>query len=193
MFLVVGLGNPGRRYQKTRHNLGFIVLDVLAKRWGLEFSEHPAVDALVARGSFSGQQVMLLKPQTYMNLSGLAVGPVLKEAHIPLEKLILVHDDMDLPPGALKIKQGGSSGGHKGVASVIEAAGGQDFLRVKLGIGRPQGGQEAEHYVLARFKPQEKKLIEEAVERAAEALECIITEGPQKAMSIFNQRRPSAS
>jgi|Deesub1362A_J573_1020465.scaffolds.fasta_scaffold00102_66 PTH1 family peptidyl-tRNA hydrolase len=187
MLLVVGLGNPGRPYSRSRHNLGFMVLEALARQEGLRFREHPA-PALVARARIAAQEVLLAKPLTFMNRSGLAVKALLRELGLGPSGLLLVHDDMDLPPGALKIRQGGSAAGHKGVASVIQALGTEEFLRLKLGIGKPPPGQ-GEGYVLSPPGPKEEPLIREAVALAVEALQCLLAEGPQKAMSLYNRPR----
>jgi PTH1 family peptidyl-tRNA hydrolase len=189
MRLVVGLGNPGRRYRGTRHNVGFRVVDLLARRWGV--SLRPEGAAEVAEARFAGQPVLLAKPLTYMNLSGQAVGELVRRWRIPPSSVLVVYDDMDLPTGALRVRARGSAGGHRGVASVLEALGTSEVPRVRVGIGRP--GTDAVDHVLSRFTEAEEPLVAEAVERAAEAVETVLREGIQRAMDRFNRRTAPAS
>lgn len=183
MWLVAGLGNPGRKYAWTRHNVGFLVVEEIAGRLGLEFRERP--DYRICSGSIGGDSVIFLEPLTFMNRSGSAVKEIIRKNNIVHEKLIVIHDDLDLGSGSLKIRKKGSSGGHKGVESIIQNIGGNAFLRVKVGIGRDPL-LPTEDYVLARFRKEELPAIREAVVAAADAVECIITLGPDKAMNTFN-------
>ncbi len=179
-FLVVGLGNPGRRYANTRHNAGFLVLDRLAAAEGVAFREKG--EALLAEWG----RGWLMKPLTYMNLSGRAVAPFLRRKGIPLERLLVVHDDMDLPLGRIRLKHGGSSGGQKGVASIIEALGEGGFDRLRIGIGRPPAGVDPVDWVLSPFAPGERAVLERVLEAAAEAIRVWEKEGLIAAQSRFN-------
>lgn len=189
MWLVVGLGNPGKEYANTRHNAGFLVVDRLAKRAGLRVTKSLR-QALVGEGLLAGDRVALAKPQTYMNLSGHAVVGLLGWYKLPPEQLIVVYDDKDLPPGRLRIRPDGSHAGHKGMGSVIESLGTRQVSRVRVGIGRPAEEQRGDErqigYVLAPFSKEEKLLIEEALDRAADAVEVIIADGVEAAMQRFN-------
>lgn len=183
MWLVVGLGNPGRRYARTRHNAGFLVLDAFAAITRLEFRER--TDYLICNGSLGGEKIFLMKPLTFMNRSGGAVRKVAEKFGIPPERIVVVHDDLDLATGRLKIRKKGSSGGHKGVESVIQSIGANNFIRLKIGIGR-DGLMAVEDYVLSKFRRDELPLVREAVACAVEAIRSVITEGIEKAMNKFN-------
>ncbi len=183
MWAIVGLGNYGSKYAKTRHNLGFMVLDLIAESLGMDFKEKK--DYMIAKGSMSGHDVLLIEPLTFMNLSGIAVREVLKKYNLAPEDLVVIHDDLDMEAGKLKIKRGGSSGGHKGIESIIQQAGMKEFIRVKIGIGRAIG-MPAEDYVLKKFKREEIPIIKDAIKRAADAIPVIISEGAEKAMNRFN-------
>ncbi len=183
MWLLVGLGNPGIRYARTRHNIGFMVLDRLAVCLGLSFREKTEYRA--CSGSISGHKVVLMEPLTFMNRSGSAVRKVFSKYAVLPENIIVIHDDLDLASGRLKISKRGSSGGHKGIESVIQNLGTQDFIRVRVGIGRDPL-IPTEDYVLSRFRKAEQALINEAVSRAVEAISCMIEEGVDKAMNRFN-------
>lgn len=186
MRVIVGLGNPGVAYQRTRHNLGFRVIERLAERWAIPLTRR-ALLSLIGEGHYRGEQVLLVQPQTYMNRSGDAVARVCTFYHVNLGDLILVHDDLDLPLGRIRIKRGGGgAGGNRGVASVIAALGSKDFVRVKIGIGRPPPHQDPADYVLQPFTQPEEAFILPAVERAADAVEALLGEGIEKAMARFN-------
>ncbi len=183
MWLIVGLGNPGVRYARTRHNIGFMVLDRLAESLGLSFREK--TDYRVCSGSISNHKVVLMEPLTFMNRSGSAVKKVFSGYTVPPEQVIVICDDLDLETGRLRIRKSGSSGGHNGVESVIQNLGTRDFIRVRIGIGRDPL-IPAEDYVLSRFRKDENALIKEAVSSAVDAISCIVTEGPDRAMNRFN-------
>lgn len=183
MWLIVGLGNPGARYARTRHNIGFLVVDECADRLRTAFSEKP--DYMICSGSIEDSRVVLLEPLTFMNLSGRAVKKVLGKYNVQPENLIVVHDDLDLGTGKLKIRKKGSSGGHRGVESIIQNIGTKEFIRLKIGIGRSEF-VPTEEYVLSKFRKDEIPLIREAVVNAADAVDCIIRLGVEKAMNSFN-------
>lgn len=190
--LVVGLGNPGIGYSRNRHNVGFMSISYLAKSHGMRFEKTKA-DARVAEGSIGGIAVMLARPQTYMNASGRAVGALLKKLNLSAEDLIVIHDDLDLATGRIRLRKGGSSGGHKGVQSIIDSINSSDFTRVRIGIGRPAAAEELEerekdvvNYVLSDFKDDERLVIDREIPRVAEAVECLISGGLVTAMNRFN-------
>jgi len=183
LWLLVGLGNPGSRYTKTRHNIGFMVLDALTAQIGLAFRER--TDYRASDGFMENERIIFMEPLTFMNRSGVAVKKVADKHAVPPERIIVVHDDLDLPAGKLKIRKKGSSGGHKGIDSLIQNLGSRDFIRVKIGIGRdPLLPTEA--FVLSKFRRDEIPLIREAVSQASHAITCIISEGPDRAMNKFN-------
>jgi len=183
LWLLVGLGNPGLRYARTRHNIGFMVLDRLAESLDLSFRE--MTDYRACSGSISGHKVVLMEPLTFMNRSGSAVSKLFSKYAVLPANLIVVHDDLDLEAGKLKIRKKGSSGGHKGIESVIQNLGCQDFIRVRIGIGRDPF-VPTEDYVLSKFRKDEKSLIKDAVQKAADAVCSIIIDGADKAMNAFN-------
>lgn len=183
MHLIVGLGNPGDEYEKTRHNFGFWVVDALALRWGFKFKASK-FQAMVALGEWEGEKRLLLKPETYMNLSGEAVRPAFDFYKVRPEEVLVVTDDLDLPLGRLRMAASGGSGGHNGMKSISQHLGTQGFPRLRLGIGR--GLETPKDFVLSRFSKEEKKLALETVERAADAVECFLKEGIEKAMNRFN-------
>jgi PTH1 family peptidyl-tRNA hydrolase len=185
MWLIIGLGNPGKGYRSTRHNVGFRVVDRLAREQGIQFSKRRG-GARIGEGRVGRQKVILAKPLTYMNKSGLAVKRLVKALGIPLDRLVVVHDDLDLACGRMKIKETGGHGGHKGVQSIIEELGSADFPRVKVGIGKPPDPEEGADYVLSRFAADERALVKESVEQAVEAIEAIIVSGKDKAMNRYN-------
>ena len=186
MKLVVGLGNPGERYASHRHNAGFLVTDHLAGECGISFGLHK-FNGLIGRGIISSVSVLIIKPQTYMNLSGVAVGQVARFFHLEPADVIVVHDDLDLSFGDIRIKIGGGDGGHKGVRSVIDHLG-ADFVRVRFGIGKPSERELVEQYVLNPFSDSEMKMVPGFVERASNAVSEIISRGVQAAMNTCNVR-----
>ena len=184
--LIVGLGNPGPRYANNRHNVGFQCLDRLAQAHGLAFQKREN-KALSARGQIAGVEVILAKPQTYVNLSGQAVERLAWSYQVPLEDILVIYDDMDLPLGRIRLRPGGGAGGHKGVRSIIEHLDSRDFPRLRVGIGRPPGRMDPVDYVLGDFTPEERPVIEEAYERAIAAVECWLREGIVAAMNKYNR------
>jgi PTH1 family peptidyl-tRNA hydrolase len=174
MWLIAGLGNPGDEYADTRHNAGFMVIDALSARFSIPLRQK-ASDYIFGRGFMEERKVILIKPFTFMNRSGIAVMDAIRKNE-ELEDILIVHDDLDLEPGVIKIKKSGSSGGHNGVQSVIDHLGSKDFIRIKVGIGRP-ARMPAERYVLRPFAKKERPLIEEAVETAADAIIDILKKG----------------
>ena len=185
MRVIVGLGNPGPEHRKTRHNLGFWVVDHLAKRWTTTLSRK-AFLSLVGEAQWRGEKILLLEPQTYMNRSGEAVAKVRNLYHLDLADLVIVHDDLDLPSGQLRIKRGGGgAGGNRGVASIIETLGSKEFVRVKIGIGRPPGRRDPAHFVYSPYSSR-RRFILPAVDRAVCAIEAILSEGVDKAMALFH-------
>ncbi len=186
MLLIVGLGNPGRQYEKTRHNLGFRVIDLLAERWSFDHYD-ARFDGEVGKGRAHGQQVLLLKPQTFMNLSGASVAACARAHKIAPSAVWVAHDDIDLPLGRLRMRVSGSSGGHNGVASVIERLGSPEFLRFRMGVGRPQSPIAIEDYVLQPFGAEEKEKAIALVAHAADAVEAALRDGPTRTMNLFNR------
>lgn len=182
--LLVGLGNPGARYALTRHNLGFRVVELLARRWGAG-AWHPACESLVVETQVAGLGVWLAKPQTYMNRSGSAARQLARQSGVEIGRIVVVHDDLDLPLGRLRIRVRGGHGGHNGLRSVIESLGTTEFVRLKLGIGRPPEGVGVVDHVLTPFLQQEEAALPEFLARAVEAVESIIVEGPEGAMNLF--------
>jgi len=185
--LIAGLGNPGVRYSYSRHNIGFLVLDALARLEGIEINREK-FGSCIGRGMVSGVPVILTKPQTFMNLSGVAVGKLSGYFGINAEDIIIVHDDMDFPIGDVRVKIGGGAGGHKGLISVIDHLGGLEFVRIRMGIGRPDAGEMAEGYVLERFSENEMQMLPRTVERACDAVIEVISSGVQATMNKFNVR-----
>jgi PTH1 family peptidyl-tRNA hydrolase len=186
--LIVGLGNPGREYAATRHNIGFMVVDRLAHKLGLAV-EKKKFNALLGQGQIRSEKVLLAKPQTYMNLSGEAVAALLNWYKLGPADLIVVFDDMDLPPGKLRIRPEGSSGGHKGMESIILALGTDLFPRLKIGVGRPETpGFDGADYVLSRLTAGDVKIFEESVNLAVDAICCLVDEGLETAMNEYNKK-----
>ena len=188
MKIVVGLGNPGREYQPTRHNVGFFLLDALAKDLDAT-SWKESQRELISETRIDGEKILLVKPQTFMNLSGESVGNLVSFYKIPLEDLIVAHDDMDLPVGKIRIRPKGSGGGHHGIESIIQHVGSSEFPRVRIGVGRPHENFSVISHVLAPFSSEERNLIDTAIEDLLPAVRCIITDGIDIAMNRFNPRR----
>jgi peptidyl-tRNA hydrolase, PTH1 family len=184
-WLVVGLGNPGPGYSGNRHNVGFMVADLLAQRMGGRFKAHKS-RADVLEGRLAGQRVVLAKPRSYMNESGGPVSSLRDFFKVPLERLVVVHDELDLPYGALRLKMGGGDNGHNGLKAVRRSLGSGEFHRVRFGIGRPPGRMDAAAFVLRDFGAAERKQLDVDVDRAADAVEALVTEGLESAQNTFN-------
>jgi PTH1 family peptidyl-tRNA hydrolase len=189
MLLVAGLGNPGEEYRSTPHNLGFLVVDRLAERHGIRIHRKDS-KAFVGLGEIEGRTVMLAKPQTFMNLSGTSLQPLMEKHAIPPSELLVIYDELDLPWMAVRIKPKGSAAGHKGMTSVIRSLGTSEIARVRIGIhpGHPLGS--GAEFVLAPFKRSQEKELEELIDYAADAVRSIIAEGVEKAMTKYNRRAP---
>ncbi|MBE9179763.1 aminoacyl-tRNA hydrolase [Oculatella sp. LEGE 06141] len=189
--LIVGLGNPGAKYDRTRHNVGFEAIDILARRWQITLSENRKFQGFVGEGRGSHQdKIRLLKPSTYMNLSGQSIRAVIDWFKLPPESVLIIYDDMDLPVGRLRLRQSGSAGGHNGMKSAIAHLGTQNFPRMRIGIGNPKGanGGETVSHVLGRFAPAETQVIQDVMQLVVEATELSLKQGIPKAMSLYNNR-----
>lgn len=192
--LIVGLGNPGSKYHKTRHNVGFDAVDLMSKAWRIPLSENKRFNGEFGEGlPPSGQKVRLLKPLTYMNRSGQSIRAVMDWYKIPVSSMVVIYDDMDLPAGRLRLRLSGSAGGHNGMKSAIAHLGTQDFPRIRIGVGRPK--KEADDpvvsHVLGKFSAQESKMVEEVLYWVLSAVEVSLKEGFSKAMSLYNGRDAS--
>ncbi len=185
MHLIVGLGNPGREYAWTRHNLGWQVAAYLAEEWRLPLGKK-GLDSVWGQGRVGGETVILAQPTTYMNLSGQAVSLLLSYFKLSPDKLVVIHDDLDVPLWRLKIVERGGAGGHRGVASIISHLHTEEFLRVKLGIGRPPPQMPTENYVLSHFPADAAENVAQLIERAAGAVDCLIREGVSAAQNRFH-------
>jgi PTH1 family peptidyl-tRNA hydrolase len=189
MKLIVGLGNPGHSYARHRHNVGFICLNHFARSQGIKFDRKKGL-ARIGAGKVAGNEVVLARPQTFMNNSGRSVSRLVEKFYIDLNDLIVIHDDLDLPLAKIRLSFGSSSGGHKGINSIIQELGSQDFIRVRIGIGRPNKPQISEDdiiaYVLSDFLPAEKRAINNIIPKVSEAILCLLKEGLTTAMNRFN-------
>jgi PTH1 family peptidyl-tRNA hydrolase len=185
-YLIVGLGNPGREYRLNRHNVGFMLLDRLAARHGLPAFTRRQGKALISTGTLGEAGLVLAKPQTYMNLSGEAVAPLLRFYNLPLERLLVCFDDIDLPVGTLRLRPEGGSAGQGGMKSIIQHLGTENFPRLRLGVGRPPGSKAAAGYVLKDLRGEDLEIMESALDKAADAVECFLKEGLVTAMNRFN-------
>ena len=188
-FLIVGLGNPGKEYRETRHNIGFMTVDRIAERLGITFTRTQS-KALITDGRYQGQRIYLAKPQTFMNASGQAVGALLKFYKIPYANLLIAYDDVDLPFETIRMKPSGGSAGHRGMKNIIQQIGTQNFPRLRLGVGRSYGPKQAADYVLKPFTKEEYEFLNVYIDRAAEAALVYTTEGIDQAMSVYNRREP---
>jgi peptidyl-tRNA hydrolase, PTH1 family len=187
LWLIVGLGNPGPEYRGTRHNVGFLVVDELASRGGTKVRK-TKMGALYASEWLGQEEVALLKPQTYMNRSGLAVASWVRALQLSPSKLIVIHDDLDLSPFRIRIRKDGSHGGHRGVFSIVREVGTKDFIRIRIGIGRPAEGKSSVDYVLQTFSPDERASLGDVIQRAADAVQALIDQGLDAAMNCFNSK-----
>lgn len=185
LYCIVGLGNPGVQYSQTRHNAGFLTVDRLLEKMGVTSLKND-FRSLYAKTQWNGNPLVLVKPQTYMNLSGEAVRPLLDYFKIPLERVIVVYDEMDLPLGALRFRLEGSAGGHRGLASIIQHLGTDRVARLRIGIGRPPEGMEVSDYVLSGFSGVDKKVFEESILKAAEACIAFVDKGADYTMNHYN-------
>ena len=187
MKLIVGLGNPGREYAANRHNLGFKCLNRFAREWGIRFDKKHGL-ARTGSGELAGHKIVLARPQTYMNLSGESVSRLVKKFRIEQDGLLVIHDDLDLLPGRIRIRRDGGSGGHKGIASITACLGNPDFIRLRVGIGRPGDGDEAAitGYVLSDFTPEESKIMAGVIPVVSEATLCFLSDGLEAAMNKYN-------
>jgi PTH1 family peptidyl-tRNA hydrolase len=185
-FMIVGLGNPGPRYSKTRHSVGFEVIEDISREFIIPLKMHPA-NARVGRGRIRSREVVLVQPMAYMNLSGNPVYQLARSFGLSCEDMLIVHDDMDLAFGRIKIKEKGGSGGHNGIQSLIDAFGGGDFARLRMGIGRPEAGMNAVDHVLSSFKLEESKMLEHIISRARDATVTVLCNGAKEGMTRFNR------
>ena len=185
-FLIVGLGNPGREYAGTRHNIGFVTLERLAKRLALDWQVNKKFTAHLAKGSHGDKTLLLCEPQGYMNVSGKTVAPLARYYHIPADRIVVVLDDLDLPLGTLRMRPGGGTGGHRGLESISDCLGTGEFPRLRLGIGRPAPARDVSGFVLGKFTKDESGQLEKVLEKGADQLECWMNRGLQTAMNNYN-------
>ena len=188
MYYIVGLGNPGIQYENTRHNAGFIAIDYLARKYSIDVRKIK-FKSLIGQGVISGQKVMLVKPQTYMNNSGEAIREIYKYFDFDHDKLIVIYDDIDIDFGSIRIRKKGSAGTHNGMKSIIYNLEFDDFPRIKVAVGKKPSYMDLANFVLSGFSKQEAKIIEEEVKFASDAIEMILEEGIEKSMSMFNSKR----
>lgn len=188
IFVVVGLGNPGKQYEQTKHNVGFLVIDKLAEKYEIPMTklQHKA---FVGSGIIKGKKVLLVKPQTFMNLSGESVREIVNFYKVPQERFVVIYDDTSLPMGQIRLREKGSHGGHNGIRNIIQLMGTDVFGRVKVGIGEKPNGWDLADYVLAKFEQNDLPLMEEGMDKAAQAVEWILSRGMQDAMNRMNQRQ----
>ena len=187
--LIVGLGNPGNKYAQTRHNVGFDLLDSLAKRWQISFSDRKQFQGLYGEGiGRSNTKIRLLKPQTFMNLSGQSVRSTIDWFKLPPESVLVVYDDLDLPLGKIRLRLSGSAGGHNGMKSIISHLGSQKFPRVRIGIGKSAGEKDTISHVLGKFSEPEKPVINEVIYLVNDAIEVSLKQGVEQAMNLYNSR-----
>jgi PTH1 family peptidyl-tRNA hydrolase len=187
VYLIIGLGNPGKRYEKTRHNIGFMALEKLAAQWEIDLKQK-SFDAFWGKGVIAGHNILLAEPQTFMNLSGTAVRQLQSFFKTDISNLIVIHDDLDLPFGSIRLKQGGGTAGHKGLASIESNLGTSGFMRVRLGIGKPVDKSRIEGYVLEPFRKEEQSVLPDVLGRAADASAEIILNGLQQAISKYQTK-----
>lgn len=185
MYIIVGLGNPGDKYEKTRHNVGFNVIDLLAKEYSIDVSKIKH-KALIGEGRVGTEKVILVKPMTYMNLSGESVADICNYYNIDLENLIVIYDDIDLDVGKIRIRKKGSGGTHNGMRSILKCLGTNEFPRVRVGVSKPRPGQDLADFVLSRFRKEESSDIQDGLEKAAKSVDCIIRENIDLSMNKYN-------
>ena len=189
VILIVGLGNPGDKRARNRHNIGFMCVSYFARNNGIRLDKKEG-QARTGSGEVAGKQVVLARPQTFVNRSGLAVSHLVRKYQVTRDRLIVIHDDLDLPSGKIRIRQGGSSAGHRGVMSISDSLGGSDFTRIRVGIGRPDVVEDKDaevvDYVLGNLTPEEEKTFEEVIPRVSDAVQSLLTEGLDATMKRFN-------
>jgi len=184
---MVGLGNPGAEYARTRHNVGFLVVEELARRVAANWNLEKKFESRIAKADRAGRKILFAEPQTFMNASGEAVGALINFYRVPIQQLLVIADDADLPFGEIRLRVKGSSGGHHGLESIEKHIGSREFARLKIGIGRTKDGRrEITNYVLGKFSADETKLLEKVLQRAADQAECWVADGIEKAMNRFN-------
>jgi PTH1 family peptidyl-tRNA hydrolase len=184
-FLIIGLGNPGREFKESRHNIGFMIVDRIAEMMEIRLKKVQS-KAIISTMKIDGKPIILVKPHTFMNQSGNAVASLAKYYKVSVENILIIHDDIDLPLGTIRIRKDGGSAGQKGVASIIERLGTESFPRMRLGVGRPAGKKQAATYVLEKFLPQEKDILEITMKKGVEAVKLFIEKGIEAAMTHFN-------
>jgi PTH1 family peptidyl-tRNA hydrolase len=189
MKVIAGLGNPGQEYSQTKHNVGFMFIDALAERLHIDTMWKDKFEAKIAEGHIDGEKVILVKPQTYMNDSGRAIGPLLHWYKLETKDLIVAHDDMDIAAGTLRIRRKGSAGGHNGIKSILANVEDENFARVRIGIGRPMPGWTVVNHVLAKFSDEDVPKIKEVINYLLPAVECMTTAGIDLAMNRFNPKK----
>jgi PTH1 family peptidyl-tRNA hydrolase len=187
MKIIVGLGNPGKKYERTRHNAGFMAVEEVARGLHADIAQEK-YHALIGKARIDSIEAILVKPQTFMNNSGRSVGAIIRYTHAALSDIVVLHDDLDLPLGTVRIKAGGGHGGHNGLRSIIEHLGSPDFIRVRIGIGRPEPDRDSADYVLSPIPAAEREPFTMAVVRAAQAATAVTLEGPTGAMNTYNQK-----
>lgn len=185
-YLIVGLGNPGKEYANTRHNIGFRCADALIAAHQLTYTRKKKSKARIADGTIYGKRVLIAKPQTYMNLSGSSIQGLASFYQIPPEQIIVIYDDLDLPPGTLRIRPKGGTGGHRGMTDIVDKLGSKEFPRIRFGIGRPPGKMDPAKYVLRRFTDEEEQIVQPTVERVVKTIETWLTDGIDIAMNQYN-------
>lgn len=189
MVIIAGLGNPTKEYEHTRHNVGFDTIDCIADQYGISINEKKH-RALVGKGMIEGQKVILLKPQTFMNLSGESIRAAVDFYKVDeKEELIVIYDDISLPPGQLRIRKKGSAGGHNGIKNIIAHLGHDTFMRIKVGVGKKPAAYDLADYVLGHFSKEDRAIMDDAFKEAVEAVKMMITDGPDAAMNAFNKKK----
>ena len=189
MVIIAGLGNPTKEYEHTRHNVGFDTIDCIADQYGISINEKKH-RALVGKGMIEGQKVILLKPQTFMNLSGESIRAAVDFYKVDeKEELIVIYDDISLPPGQLRIRKKGSAGGHNGIKNIIAHLGHDTFMRIKVGVGKKPAAYDLADYVLGHFSKENRAIMDDAFKEAVEAVKMMITDGPDAAMNVFNKKK----
>ena len=191
MFIIAGLGNPSKEYNDTRHNIGFDAVTAISDAWRISVDKSEN-RALVGKGVYGAERILLAKPQTFMNLSGEAVGPLASYYRVEPEQVIILCDDINLPPGQLRIRAKGSAGGHNGLKSIIAHLGTENFIRVRIGVGEKPEGWDLADYVLGRFPKDQEPIMREALKDAVGACELIVTEGVEAAMQKYNKKKNGA-